>query len=263
MSTDLTTVESIAEQFPVLQGDSSIKEILATNGIDALSEDDLVHAATPSGGGKLWNFEGVAGEETCEKITGILVFYAPRGVLWPSEEPGHDMPLLITRDMQVAYPVGNLDERDMGNIDRDELEKHARVGGGYDWKALPWSKLGTSKNGHGKRCKESRVMFLLREGEIIPMIVRAQPGSIKSIIQFMIRLTSQRIPYYRAVVELSLKKVKNKGGIDYSQIVPRLTETLNEEQGAAIHALYTDKFVKMNETAMFVDSLNEGGTQEV
>lgn len=233
-------------KYPALCPDSDIAEAMAANMEgETIQESDLRRVPTPAGGATRWVVPTVMGEQVEDELVGILVGYERRGVLWPTEEVSNSMPLLITRDLITAQRVGD----DYGDIDPDELEKH-RTDGGYDWLSLPWNEWGSGKNGIGKRCKESRLLFLLREGEPFPLLVRAQPGSLKTVRPFITQLP---IPHWRAVVSLTLQVAESRGGPKYAQIVPRLVGTLSKEDGEAVCKLYTQPIKKMTAGVMESD----------
>ena len=82
----------------------------------------------------------------------------------------------------------------------------------------------------------------MREGEPFPLLVRAQPGSLKTIRPFIMRLP---VPHWRAVVGLGLEKAKSRSGKDYAQIIPRLVGTIDKEMGARVKETYTEPLRRM------------------
>ena len=80
-------------------------------------------------------------------------------------------------------------------------------------------------------------MFLLTEDSAFPLVVRAQPGSLKNIVPFIITLP---VAHYRAVIELGLEKCKNPNGQEYSQIVPRYVGEIGREAGSLVKRTYTE-----------------------
>ena len=236
-------------QYPALVEGSDLREAIEANAQGTpMQESDLVRVPTPAGGAKQWVVPGISGEETVDELVGILVYFAPRGVLWPTEDIGNSPPLLVSNDLVTATRQGD----DFGDIDPDELEKYATGGGRYDWQKLPWNQWGSGKNGTGKRCKESRLLMLLREGSAFPLLVRAQPGSLKTVRPFIMQLP---VPHWRAVVGLSLQVANSKGaGVKYSQIVPRLVDTLPREIGDQVRKLYTEQLAGMAAGAMASDA---------
>lgn len=234
MSTAIAVVET--GKYLALAEGSEVAEALAANFSpgETFQESDLIRVPTPAGGAKKWIIPTVSGDESAEAINGVLVFYGLGGVLWPSTDPAPGtLPLLRTDDLVFARKVGN----DFGDIDPEVLKQHEVGDGIYKWKDLPWNQFGSGKSGRGKRCQEYRTLCVLRAGDTFPLLVRAKPGSLKTVAPFVKQLP---VPHYRAEVSLGLTKQTNQGGQPYSQIVPRLTGTLTREQGEAVRKLYTE-----------------------
>lgn len=236
--TALATLEESA--FIALRPGGEYAETLACNFGEGeqIQEQDLLRVKTPSGGGVIWTIPDLEGESMEREITGALVYYGNRGLLWPSEDPGNAMPVLRTDDLRWAYRVGE----ELGDIDPDVLAAHEVNPGTYDWAALvgtdgPFG-FGSGKGGVGKRAKEMKIMCILREDDIFPLLICAGPGSLVPVTRFVHLL---KVPYFRAVVNLGLVKKTNPGGIDYAQITPTLNRSLSPEEGAAIKTTYTDQ----------------------
>lgn len=236
----ITGVES---KFLALRPDSDVREALMANlgPGETLNASDLPRVPTPAGGGKVWSWtDSGNNEQSAKSIDGILVYYGVRGTLWGSEEPqGKASPVLVSYDLMTATRVNE----DIGDLDEDALES-CRIGDRlYDWTRLPYNQYGTSASGRGKRCKESRLMAILRADEAWPLLVSAGVGSLKTVTPFVKRLS---VPHFRAVVSLTLDKVENAGGQPYSQIVPKLIGTISKEEGEIVKRLYTVPLSKDN-----------------
>jgi hypothetical protein len=228
---------SSGSKFLALRPDSDVREALMANlgPGESLLASDLPRVSTPAGGGKVWSWtDSGNNEQTAKSIDGILVYYGVRGTLWGSEEPqGKASPVLVSYDLMTAVRVND----DIGDLDAEALEA-CRIGDRqYDWTRLPYNQYGTSKSGRGKRCKESRLLAVLRADEAWPLLVTAGPGSLKTVTPFVKRLP---VPHFRAVVSLTLEKVENAGGQPYSQIVPRTLGTISKEEGEIVKRLYTE-----------------------
>jgi len=245
MSNELTTV---ADSFQALATNSRAARALAANfGTgETMSFADLTKVGVPSGGITQWQIEDITGSQSVSALTGICCYYAPYGVLWPTDEPSEDgKPLLVTHDLVRAYKVGD----NYGDTDQEAIEACRNSDGSYDWQALPYNQYGTAKGGHGKRCKELRLMALLRPEDTMPLLVRISPGSLRPVTQFFKKLP---VPFYEAIIELTLKKEKSKGGITYAQVQPRLAGVLTEEQGEMIARLYTRTLAEAASAREFV-----------
>lgn len=240
MSTTIATVKTI--DYPALRADSRQAKIIQAN-LDGepMSEMDLIKVKTPLGGSTQWSIDNNGNIETVDEIIGLLVGVGKRGVLWPSEDPTEQRPVLISTDLKVAYRTSD----EIGSISPEALERF-RIGDGvYDWAALslsPQFGFGSARGGSGKRVKESRTLAILREGETWPVLVSVGGGSLRNWLAF-----SKRLPCFQheAVVGLKLTKAKSKGGQPYSQIVPRLVGTITEEQGDVAARIYSAPLERM------------------
>jgi len=229
MGTALATVG--VHNWVALKEGSSIKEAMDANlGEGAgLSERDLIQAELPTGAnvGGDWIIPSITGNETCESIEGILVHVQRRGLLWPTFEPKKGtLPVLTTDDLEVARQVAAEIPQDM----QEELARCFNVDSNtYDWNALTYNQFGTGKNGVGKRCVEQRLFFVLRETDPLPIVVTAGPGSLNKARDFLKKLSAAGIPYYKAVVKLTVTSETNANGIDYSGIKIVLIGSLSDE----------------------------------
>ncbi len=234
--------------FPAFQADSDLAEAIAANtGGSGFDLRALVRVKTPAAGGKTWSYLDSGNNEVEEKtIEGVLVYVGKRGTLWGAEEMTKGRPpVLVSYDLKTAERVSD----DLGDLDAAVLES-CRVGDNlYDWQRLPWNKDGTGKGGHGRRCKESRLLAVLQAGQAFPVLVSAGPGSLKTVCPFLTRL---EVPHWRVRVGLTLDKAVSQGGKDFSQIVPRVTGKLSREAGLAVKRLYTDPLMAV-ERQMEID----------
>jgi hypothetical protein len=227
----------VDSKFVALRPDSDFREAMLANlgQGESLSAGDLPRVPTPAGGGQVWSWTDAGNNnQTSETIDGVLVYYGLHGVLWGSEQPqGGVSPVLITHDLITATRIND----DLGDLDPEILES-CRIGDRtYDWRRLPYNQYGSAANGNGRRCKESRIMAILREDEAWPLMVQAGPGSLKSVTKFVKRLP---VPHYRAIVSLTLQKTQNSGGQSYSEIVPMLLGDLSREEGDLVRRMYTE-----------------------
>ena len=243
MSTTIATVtEGKLIDLPALRADSRQMRIIEAN-LDGepMQEQDLVRVKTPSGGGTKWLVPVNGNDEPCDEIVGLCVGIAKRGVLWPQDDPTDQRPVIVTNDLLVGYRVSD----DLGTIDPKALEKY-RVGDRrYDWVALsssPEFGYGSARGGAGKRCKESRIVAILREGDVWPILVTIGPGSLRGWLPFAKRMPSF---HFECVVGLRLEKAKSSGGQPYSVIVPRIVGQVSEEQGEVARRIYVEPLKRM------------------
>ena len=241
---ELATVEPA--KFLALHGDADFKEALSANLAtgETIQVSDLVRVKTPAGGGRTWQYCNSDGTEVETKsIEGLLVYYAPLGQLWGSEEPTKGQrPVLTSYDLKTAVRTND----NLGDIDPEQLAAF-RVGDRlYNWEAMgaegsPFG-WGSGKGGIGRRIKESRTLAILQPGEAWPVLLNVGGGSIQTVGRWVKLL---KVAHFRAHVSLTLQKVASKGGIDYSQIVPELVGTISMDEGQVIKKLYTDPLTRI------------------
>ena len=233
----MTTAISAAKtvNYPALAPNSRQARIIAQNlGDEPMRITDLVRVKTPLGGATKWNIEVNGNEQTCDELVGLLVGECKYGALWPSENPTEQRPVVVTNDLLVGYRVSD----DLGSVDPKALERYRIGDRRYDWAALSTSPefgYGAAK-GAGKRVKEARILAILREGDVWPVLVTVGPGSLASWLPFRKRLPAF---HYECVIGLKLQKAKGAGGEPYSMIVPRVVAEISEEQGEVARQLYT------------------------
>ena len=80
----------------------------------------------------------------------------------------------------------------------------------------PYNQFGSGENG-SKACKNRRRIYVLREGEIFPLLLSLPTGSLKEFSRYIKRLLSKGRKSNSVVTRFSLKKAVNSGGISYSQ----------------------------------------------
>lgn len=242
MSTAISTAVKTID-YPALSPNSRQARIIAANlGDEPMREQDLIRVPTPAGGATMWTIDNQGNIETVDEIVGLLVAEGRRGYLWPKDDPSEMRPVIISHDLLVGYRVS----QELGDCDPAALEKYRIGDRKYDWASLasgPEFGWGSGKGGgRSRRVKESRVLAILREGDVWPVLVTVGPGSLANWLPFRKRLPA--FPF-ECVVGLKLQKVKNAGGQPFSQIVPRLVGTITEEQGAVAEKVYHNPLTAM------------------
>ena len=80
----------------------------------------------------------------------------------------------------------------------------------------PYNQFGSGENG-SKACKNRRRIYVLREGEIFPLLLSLPTGSLKEFSRYIKRLLSKGKKSNSVVTKFSLKKATNNSGIAFSQ----------------------------------------------
>ena len=100
----------------------------------------------------------------------------------------------------------------------------------------PYNQFGSGENG-SKACKNRRRIYVLREGEIFPLLLSLPTGSLKEFSRYIKRLLSKGKKSNSVVTRFSLKKAVNSGGIAYSQAQFAVDRNLTAEEYALISRL--------------------------
>ena len=100
----------------------------------------------------------------------------------------------------------------------------------------PLNQFGSGEN-NSKACKTRRRVFLLREGELFPLILSLPTGSMREFSRYIKRLLSKGKKSNMVVTRFSLKKATNASGIAYSQAQFTIDRPLTSEEQILINRL--------------------------
>lgn len=103
----------------------------------------------------------------------------------------------------------------------------------------PYNQFGSGENG-SKACKNRRRIYVLREGEIFPMLLSLPTGSLREFTRYIKRLLSKGKTSNSVVTRFSLKKAVNSGGITYSQAQFAVDRALAPEEYEMVKKLSDD-----------------------
>ena len=100
----------------------------------------------------------------------------------------------------------------------------------------PLNQFGSGEN-NAKACKNRRRIFLLREGELFPLILSLPTGSMKEFSRYIKRLLSKGKKSNMVVTRFSLRKATNSSGIAYSQAQFAVDRSLTAEEQILLNKL--------------------------
>jgi hypothetical protein len=191
---------------------AAVQEAFAINiAGGTLSEFDLPRIKVMSGA-PLWLIPSLEGDETSPKIEGVIVF---------------------SRDARVYYA-----SKDAGNVPPDCSSGDGITGQGKpggDCRTCPLAQWESAQEGAGQACKQVKQLFFLRGDSMFPEVVSLPPTSVKAARQFLVKLTTQGIPYYGALVAIELEKAQNAAGKPYGRAIMKFQRRLTaDEQQRAV-----------------------------
>lgn len=206
-----------------------LQEILEENlGGGTFKPSDLDQVKVPTGGQIVWSVVNEAGEDDAVKeLTGIIV---------------HQSPSQMALYMK-AY-TGESNPPDCSS--RDGVVGVGTPGG--DCKTCRYNQWESAESGKGKRCKEHKVLYVLRKGDMLPCAVHIPATSLGNLRKYMTRLLGNGVSVKSAVTCLRLVKAQSGGGITYSQAVFTMAGQLTPEQTNQIRA-YAKGFAGILATA--------------
>lgn len=233
MSNDLAVYKG--EKFAILKQDvKALPDILAANiGDGSINQSDMDRVGIPGAGGLAWSVPDINGEpEAVSDLIGVILMHGDRRAYWNigfNESGGGSPPDCSSYDGRVG--TGYIRGEEQVDAKGNRIEPKTR-----SCKNCPMSQWGSADTGdknkkpsNGQACTQRKLLFLLRQNDVLPIIVDLAPTSIKPFTQFMLRLTSRGIPCYGAVVGLKLRNEQSASGIRYSVVSPRLISVLSEE----------------------------------
>ena len=107
---------------------------------------------------------------------------------------------------------------------------------GGECKKCPLNKFDTGENG-SKACKNRRRIYVLKEGEVFPLLLSLPTGSLKEFTKYLKRLLSKGKKSNAFVTRFALKKATNSGGVVYSQAQFTVDRPLTPEEYALVEKL--------------------------
>lgn len=229
-STGLTVYDG--NKYAIIQGNvDDMRDILAANiGGEGIDEFQLDRVGMPSGGGIAWMVPDLNGEpESVNELVGVVLLHGDRRVYWKAsfeESGGGGPPDCSSMNGRTGIGYIKNDEPSPSNPPKTRA-----------CKACPMSQWGSGANANNEKsnsqaCSARKILYLIREGDILPLVIDLAPTSIGVFSKFMLRLTSRRVPCYGAIVGLKLRQEKSEGGIKYSVVAPRLISLLSPEDSA-------------------------------
>ena len=167
----------------------------------------------PSGGSTTFEIPDGNGEETTtvKEITGVILLHHPAFAYYREKYSGGSNP------------------PDCGSF--DGVNGIGDPGG--KCANCPLNRYG-SGDGQGKACKNRRMIYILMEGELFPMVLSLPTGSLREFTNYIKRQLSKGKKLNRIVTRITLKKASNSSGITFSQAVFAPVRVLTDEENAAL-----------------------------
>ena len=122
---------------------------------------------------------------------------------------------------------------------------------GGDCKSCIYNEYNSGDNG-SKACKERHRLYLLREGEMFPVILSLPTGSLKELSRYLMRLLTRGHKSSEVVTKFTLVKATHKGGIVYAKACFQMERKLMDEEMSLVAGL-SEQIKKLSCTVGFDD----------
>lgn len=174
----------------------------------------------PAGGALAFDLKDENGEDVAvSDLQGVIIDRHPVNVFYKlAFTGGNEAPDCVSSDGKV------------GRAPADSPVPWA--GGCNDCGGCPFNQFGP--NNEPKPCKNQERLYLLREGDIFPIIVTVPPTSRKPLNSYLSGLMNKLKPAHAVVTSIKLKKEVNAGGIKYSAGVFTKVKDLTKDEAKAI-----------------------------
>lgn len=187
----------------------------------------------PGGGSLQFEMPGDDPEDPdyVKTIEGVIVYSHPASAYWPEGLEYDDTVTPLCSSVDGVSGCGTPG----GACAMCELNKYGTATDG---------KGNTAK---GKACKNMRHLYILRNGEYMPIMLALPPTSLKPYSDFVNAcFVTRRRPTYASIVQIGLKKAEN-GSNTYSVATFKKIADFTGEQLAQIKAYSTDFRVQIKE----------------
>lgn len=170
----------------------------------------------PAGGGLAYELPGddTDNPDTVKEFSAVILYNHPLNAYYKTKYTGGSNP------------------PDCGSFDG----VHGSGDPGGECAKCPFNVFGTGENG-SKACKNKRRLYLLREGEIFPIILTLPTGSLKDFTRYMVSLVGKGIRPSQVVTRFSLKRAVSKSTLTYSQAQFAVDRRLTPEECKLVAAL--------------------------
>lgn len=101
----------------------------------------------------------------------------------------------------------------------------------------PYNKFGSSDKNNGKACKNRRMLYILQEGELFPIMLNLPVGSIRNYTDYTKRLLSKKMRVPQVVTRIELEGAQNSGGAEYSKATFKMVRVLNADERAVLNKM--------------------------
>lgn len=248
MAEELVPVESYAAMKVDPAG--FIEQVKENLGGRTLGPQDLDRVKTPSSGTQAWTVPSIFGEQMEQEITGVIVGFRNVRRYWKDsldESGGGNPPDCRSEDAVWGYG-------DPGDSLRAQ---------GKTCQECPNAQWGSGER-NSQACQQRRLLFVLREKGLLPLVIDLAPSSVEASIRYVTGLLSEGEQPQSVISTIGLDKKSGDGVPDYSVATFKAVELLEgdvRERVAAYAAELKPVFTRVAQAA--AEATDEDGAPDV
>lgn len=204
-----------AENFNLVTLTGDIAEAIAEE-MDGLGAIPYDRVKIPSGGGIVFEIptEDESNPDTEKELVGVILDHHGVNSRWNEAYNGSE-----EKPVCSAYDGKNGVDTETGAITLCS--------------ECPYNVFGSGKDGKGKACKNSHRIYMLRQGNPVPLVLTLPPTSIKFARDYFAKsIVLKGMRSHEAITKITLKKEKSADGIEYSRACFTFLDRLAAEQAA-------------------------------
>lgn len=180
--------------------------------MDGLGNLPFDRVKIPSGGSLAFELPGEDEDDTesTTELVGVILDHNPVNAYWASKFAGGNEPPSCS-----SYDGKQGIDAETGEI--------------KDCASCPYNQFGSDNA--GKACKNIHRVFILREGNPVPLVLSLPPTSLKYMRDYIgKRVLLKGYRCWQVLTKITLKKEKSKDGITYSRAAFAFIDKLTPEQ---------------------------------
>lgn len=226
-----------SELYPAISTDSDVRAAIEENLGGEIDESMLTVIRMPTAGGSMWEIPTPFGDsEILKTIECVIIGQLVRRGFWPTEYgkgASGAPPVCTATAVSQSRLVGIADTSALAD-NPDAAALAVKPGGPCS--ACPYGQFGSHPSGDNRQwCRSSRVLMVLRPGNILPTIVRLPGTSDHAFTSYAFQLANAGKKLSSVVTTIGIERKASAGGIDYSAA----TFSAGEMPEAAAEAMAT------------------------
>jgi hypothetical protein len=229
------------------QGGGDIKLAMRENiGDSVLGAFDFSRVKVPAGGGMAWTIinQETGEPDAAKEFEGIIVAWRDQKAFWRSSLTSNN----VSNTPPDCYSLDTV----QGIGDPGTLCAQCK----YNLFGSARGEMPETQRGRGKACKDTRMIFFMRSGSVLPELLIIPPSSLKSAKAYFIQLMSRSVPFWRAITRFRLSPDRNPEGNPYSRVEMSCAAVLDGQAMAAARG-YSETIRKMLGVAVVLPQLSE------